>query len=87
MIDKGSFGQVFQAADMKCGGRPVAIKISRNTRFDIENTRFEVRALELLMQKDPQDKQGIVQLKDHFVFRGHMVLVFELLGLNLYKYI
>jgi serine/threonine protein kinase len=36
--------------------------------------------------KDPTDKYGIVRIIDHFQFRKHMVLVFELLGMNLYRY-
>ena len=36
--------------------------------------------------KDPTDKAGVVRVLERFPFRKHMVLVFELLGKNLYKY-
>ena len=36
--------------------------------------------------KDP-DKYGIVRMLDSFYFRRHYVIVFELLDVNLYKYI
>jgi len=39
-----------------------------------------------LKQKDPTDKYGVVRIIDSFPFRKHVVLVFELLGVNLYKH-
>jgi len=39
-----------------------------------------------LKKEDPTDKHGVVRIIDSFPFRKHMVLVFELLGVNLYKY-
>jgi len=38
-----------------------------------------------LKNNDPTDKYGIVRVTDYFPFRKHVVLVFELLGVNLYK--
>lgn len=71
---------------MKEGGREVAVKVSRNKKFDVDNAQVEVRILERLKSKDPTDKYGIVRIMDKFQFRKHMVLVFELLDINLYKY-
>ena len=72
---------------MKEGAKEVAIKISRNKKFGVDNALVEVRILETLKQKDPNDKYGVVKIHDNFNFRRHMVLVFELLGTNLYRYI
>lgn len=72
---------------MKEGGKEVAVKISRNKKFDVDNAMVEVRILEALKSKDPHDKSGIVKILDNFNFRRHMVIVFELLGSNLYRYI
>lgn len=37
IVDKGAFGQVVKCIDLKEGGRDVALKISRNKKFDVEN--------------------------------------------------
>lgn len=42
-----------RAFDMKMSGREVALKISRNKSFDINNTKFEIKILEKLKVKDP----------------------------------
>jgi len=46
IVDKGAFGQVVKALDNKFDGKEVAIKISRNKRFDLENSKVEVKILE-----------------------------------------
>lgn len=71
---------------MKEGGREVAVKVSRNKKFDVDNAQVEVKILEQLKSKDPTDKYGVVRIMDKFFFRKHMVLVFELLDINLYRY-
>ena len=86
IVDKGAFGQVVKCIDMKEGGKEVAIKISRNKKFDVDNAQVEVKILEQLKAKDPTDKYGVVRIIDSFQFRKHMVLVFELLDMNLYRY-
>jgi len=47
-VDQGAFGIVVKALDMKNKGQEVAIKISRNTKFDIDNSKVEVKFLETL---------------------------------------
>lgn len=86
IVDKGAFGQVARAVDMKEGGRFVAIKISRNKKFDFDNAHVEYKILSTMKQKDPTDSSGIVRVLDCFPFRRHMVLVFEFLGDNLYRH-
>ena len=36
---------------------------------------------------DPEDKKNIVKRLDHFNFRNHLILTFELLSVNLYDFI
>jgi len=86
-VDKGSFGSVFKAFDMKLGGKEVALKISRNGTTDYQNAQTEIRILDRIRQKDPLQKFQIVRMLDSFSFRRHMVIVFEFLGENLYSYI
>lgn len=37
IVDRGAFGQVVKCLDLKEGGKEVAIKISRNKKFDTDN--------------------------------------------------
>jgi dual specificity tyrosine-phosphorylation-regulated kinase 2/3/4 len=86
IIDKGSFGQVVRAIDYKLK-REVAVKLSRNKKPDFQNAKVEVKILQMLRKNDPHNKHCTVVLYDSFPFRKHMVLVFEVLGDNLYKHI
>lgn len=80
IVDKGAFGQVVRCHDIKEGGRDVALKISRNKKFDTDNALVEHKLLLQLNEKDPANSKGVVRVLDCFPFRKHMVLVFELLG-------
>ena len=86
IIDSGAFGQVVKCIDMKESGRSVAVKISKNKKQDTDNASVEAKLLKRILGKDP-DRFGIVKMLDYFYFRRHFVIVFELLDMNLYKYI
>lgn len=58
--------------DYKEGGKEVAIKISRNKKFDVDNAKVEIKILEALRAKEGE-KYGIVRIYDHFTFRKHQV--------------
>lgn len=62
---------------MKEGGKEVALKISRNKKFDFDNASVEIKILEALKAKDSYDRQGVVKILDHFPFRKHMVRYFQ----------
>lgn len=38
IVDKGAFGQVVKCVDLKEQGKEVALKISRNKQFDVDNS-------------------------------------------------
>jgi dual specificity tyrosine-phosphorylation-regulated kinase 2/3/4 len=42
--------------------------------------------LEKLRDHDPDDKKNIIQIKDKFVFRKHLIMTFENLSMNLYEF-
>ena len=75
-----------RCVDLKDGGKDVALKISRNKKFDVDNAQVEIKILESLKKKDSTDRYGVVRILDSFPFRKHMVIVCELLGANLYRY-
>ena len=62
----------------------VAIKIIKNKKPFLVQAQIEVRLLELMNRTDSEDKYHVVKLKNHFMWRNHLCLVFELLSYNLY---
>jgi serine/threonine protein kinase len=86
-LGRGAFGQVVKCIDLKEGGRAVALKISKCSNGDVNNAMQEARYLKRIHGEDPLRRHSIVDLLDDFKFRQHYVLVFEVLGENLYEHI
>ncbi|VEL24487.1 unnamed protein product [Protopolystoma xenopodis] len=86
LLGKGSFGQVVRAIDHATGNQ-IALKIIRNeTRF-ARQAAEEIKILETLRNQDMDDSNNVIHLLDHFTFRGHVCMTFELLSINLYELI
>ncbi len=51
------------------------------------NTQVELRVLEHLRAHDPDDAHNVIHIGDHFTFRGHLCITFEMLSINLYEFI
>uniref|UniRef100_A0A913IDX5 Dual specificity tyrosine-phosphorylation-regulated kinase mbk-1 n=1 Tax=Strongyloides stercoralis TaxID=6248 RepID=A0A913IDX5_STRER len=82
-IGKGSFGQVAKAFDM-IANEDVAIKIIKNKKPFLDQAWIEIKLLELMNSHNSNGKYYVVKLKNHFMWRNHLCLVFELLSYNLY---
>ncbi|OMJ72127.1 hypothetical protein SteCoe_29510 [Stentor coeruleus] len=84
ILGKGSFGQVIKVQD-HLRKKPIALKIIKSRQRYTEQARIEIELLKLFRNIDVENKYNIVHLEDDFVFRGHVMITFELLGLNLYE--
>ena len=65
----------------------VAVKIIRNKKRFEKQGLVELKVLDLLRKEDISDTYNIVHMLDHFQFRNHLCIVFELMGMNLYEWL
>ncbi|KAL7675444.1 hypothetical protein ACOME3_001710 [Neoechinorhynchus agilis] len=82
LLGKGTFGQVVKAFD-HAGKEFVAVKIIKNSKAFYEQAKIELNLLKHMQRNGSRDHH-IVTLKDDFMFRNHLCIVFELLSFNLY---
>ena len=86
VIGKGSFGQVVKAYDHKVQHH-IALKMVRNEKRFHRQAQEEIRILEHLKKQDKENTMNIVHMMEHFSFRNHICITFELLSMNLYELI
>lgn len=86
ILGKGSFGQVLKAYDHKTQTH-IALKVVRNEKRFHRQAQEEVKILEHLRRQDKENTHNIIHMIDHFVFRNHVCITFELLSMNLYELI
>ncbi|KAG8969334.1 dual specificity protein kinase yak1 [Tulasnella sp. 419] len=87
VLGQGTFGQVVKCQNMKTH-EIVAVKVVKNKPAYFNQSMMEVRILEMLnTQADPHDEHHILRLRDTFIHKNHLCLVFELLSSNLYELI
>jgi len=81
-VGKGVFSNVCKAKD-KTDGSMVAIKVMRCNDMMKKAAEKEVEILERLNKADKQNKRHVIRLHRHFLYRGHLCLVFECMWDNL----
>ena len=86
VLGKGSFGQVLKAYDHKTQTH-IALKIVRNEKRFHRQAQEEIKILDHLRRQDKDNTHNIIHMIDHFVFRNHVCITFELLSMNLYELI
>ncbi|KAF7955434.1 uncharacterized protein EAE97_000693 [Botrytis byssoidea] len=87
VLGQGTFGQVVKCQNLKTQ-EVVAVKVVKNRTAYFNQSMMEVSVLDLLNTKlDKNDDHHLLRLKDTFIHRQHLCLVFELLSVNLYELI
>lgn len=87
VLGQGTFGQVVKCQNLRTQ-EVVAVKVVKNRTAYFNQSMMEVSVLDLLnKQMDKHDDHHILRLKDTFIHRQHLCLVFELLSVNLYELI
>lgn len=81
---QGSFGQVVCAYD-QINKMEVAVKIIKSRKPFLIQAKTEIDILNKVNSSDTEDDSNIVRLLDHFMYRNHQCLVFEILSFNLYE--
>mmetsp|Transcript_101304 Transcript_101304/g.180035 ORF Transcript_101304/g.180035 Transcript_101304/m.180035 type:complete len:626 (+) Transcript_101304:95-1972(+) len=79
---KGVFSNVCKAKD-KADDSAVAIKVMRCNDMMKKAAEKEIEILERLNKADKQNKRHVIRLLRHFMYRGHLCLVFECMWDNL----
>ncbi|KAI8330453.1 kinase-like domain-containing protein [Chlamydoabsidia padenii] len=87
ILGSGTFGQVAKCRNSITGDL-VAVKVIKNKPAYLKQSTIEVETLKQLNHDwDPDDKHHILRLLDHFMYKNHLCIVFELLSINLYDLI
>lgn len=81
LFGAGAFGQVVRCFDHKTKS-PVAVKVIVNTEQMHEQGQIEAQILSRLNAKE---QHHIVRAFDFFIFRSHICITFEILGMNLFE--
>lgn len=85
LLGTGTFGQVVKCRHQRTG-EVVAVKIIKNQPAYFNQAWVEINILRMLHRNNNvEDTRHIVNFYNHFVFRGHLCLVFERLSINLYE--
>ncbi|KAM0682662.1 dual specificity protein kinase yak1 [Mitosporidium daphniae] len=86
LLGQGTFGQVVKCQNISTG-ELVAIKIIKNQTAYFNQSMMEVTILEMLNSSkyNHQELTHITKMKDTFVFKKHLCIVFELLSLNIFE--
>jgi dual specificity protein kinase YAK1 len=87
ILGQGTFGQVVKCQNM-ISKEIVAVKVIKNKPAYLNQSMMEVSILDHLNNfVDKGDEHNLLRLKDKFVHKEHLCLVFELLSSNLYELI
>lgn len=91
-LGRGTFGQVLKCQVVDNAQKAptcVALKVIRSKTAYTQQAKVEVDILQKLNKLEPhmvgQEEDRIVRMLEHFTFRKHLCIAFELLSENLYQ--
>ena len=84
ILGYGSFGQVCECIDHKEDIK-VAVKIVKTASNFRAQAETEIKILRFIEENSGSQALQVVHIKDSFTYRGHVCIVTELLGMNLYE--
>ncbi|XP_024357303.1 dual specificity protein kinase YAK1 homolog isoform X2 [Physcomitrium patens] len=85
LVGCGTFGQVAKCLILETNDL-VAVKVIKNQRAYSTQARVEIGILHRLNNiRDRRNEHHVVRSFDHFSCEGHLCIVFELLGVNLFE--
>ncbi|XP_060933242.1 dual specificity tyrosine-phosphorylation-regulated kinase 4-like [Limanda limanda] len=83
-IGNGFSGEVLKCYDYKTK-QFVAIKVFRNKDSVLKLAKSEMKVLKALQESDKNSSANIVHMKEHFYFRNHLCITFDLFDGDLYR--
>lgn len=87
LLGTGTFGQVVKCIHLR-SGQMVAVKVIKNQKAYFNQAWVEFNMLKMLHEENPAEStRHVVKLFSHFIFRGHLCLVFEMLSITLLTFI
>ncbi|EGG05709.1 uncharacterized protein MELLADRAFT_78034 [Melampsora larici-populina 98AG31] len=94
LLGQGTFGKVVQAIDLHSGldrsgrRREVAVKLTfLNHCTDRDASKIEIKVLNLLRERDPENVNKCIHLLDYFDHRNHICIVSELLSQSVFDFL
>ena len=82
-IGQGTFGNVAIVYDHK-NKCDIALKVIRNKNVFHKQANCEIKILQDIKKQDPNNEYNVIHIKNHFTFRKHICMTFELLDKNIY---
>ncbi|KAF7683268.1 putative dual specificity protein kinase YAK1 like protein [Astathelohania contejeani] len=83
-IGNGTYGQVFRCIDIQ-KGTLVAVKVIKNTPAYFAHGMMEVTILNRILMDNYIEH--LIEMKDNFIYKNHLCIVQECLGINLFEFI
>ncbi|EFP84611.2 CMGC/CLK protein kinase [Puccinia graminis f. sp. tritici CRL 75-36-700-3] len=93
LLGQGTFGKVVQATDLhapidRSGRRKeVAVKVIRAVQKYRDASKIEIKVLNLLRERDPDNVNKCIHLLDVFDYCNHICIVTELLSLSVFDFL
>uniref|UniRef100_A0A1I7TLH5 Protein kinase domain-containing protein n=1 Tax=Caenorhabditis tropicalis TaxID=1561998 RepID=A0A1I7TLH5_9PELO len=85
-LGEGTFGKVVKVND-KSTDTMKALKIIKNVSKYREAAKLEVKVLQRLADRDPQNKHWVIHMSSYFDYHGHICLLFDLMGPSIFDFL